>query len=871
MPPPPPARPAPSVDEVVEELETKAMISGAGPIVPVVTTHYPHRPGVGTQGRPFNVYANHFRVKFSKSGDVYHYDVAMAETARSFTNEGLPKPLAHKVMQLLLKEINRQHPNICVVSDNRKNIYTPAKLPFAEKVFPVVLREDTKERTYNCMVKEADPVAVRVDQLEQLFAGRLNYTPYDAIQALDVALRNTGSTRFVTVGRSLFSRVGAGDIGEGAEVWMGFYQSLRPTQNRLVVNIDMAATAFVKAMSVLEFLVESLGVRDNQTPPNLLPHQHAAFSKSIRGVKVQVTHRPGIKRAYRVNGLTKTSARDTTFEDDQGRRVSVEQYFQKAYNVRLRYPGLPCLHVGAINKKNYLPMEVCRIMEGQKTPRKVTDKQVANMIRFTATKPHIRKAKIEEKVREAGFSNDPTLRAFGLEVDPNMVTTRARLLPAPEMAYGKNAVQRPSGGSWNMAKSAFFDPKKITSWVIINNCGERFLTSGRILGFFAKLIDQAERLGMSAPRNPPPIVATRGPRDSVTRLFGQAVADAEAKFGVKPQIVWMVNPRQDALSYGDLKRASDSQYGIVSQCMLSKHIDKADPMTIANLLLKVNTKLGGKNTVLRQPLPKVQQKPTMIIGADVSHPSPMDTTRPSIAAVVASVDAKFIKHAASIRAQGHRVECIENLKEMAIELLKAFYKETRVKPDQIVFYRDGVSEGQFQMVLNYEVAALRAAFASLEKDYCPAITFVVVQKRHHTRLFVSDSRDSDRSGNVPAGTVVDTGICHPIEHDFYLMSHAGIQGTSRPAHYHVLLDEMGFSADDLQTLTYRLCYTYARCTRSVSIVPAAYYAHLLAFRARFLLAEGSDTASSFSTMSQQETDLRMLPVHEQLRNVLFYV
>jgi hypothetical protein len=33
------------------------------------------------------------------------------------------------------------------------------------------------------------------------------------------------------------------------------------------------------------------------------------------------------------------------------------------------------------------------------------------------------------------------------------------------------------------------------------------------------------------------------------------------------------------------------------------------------------------------------------------------------------------------------------------------------------------------------------------------------------------------------------------------------QGTSRPTHYHVLLDENRFSADALQTLTYNLCYT----------------------------------------------------------------
>jgi hypothetical protein len=37
----------------------------------------------------------------------------------------------------------------------------------------------------------------------------------------------------------------------------------------------------------------------------------------------------------------------------------------------------------------------------------------------------------------------------------------------------------------------------------------------------------------------------------------------------------------------------------------------------------------------------------------------------------------------------------------------------------------------------------------------------------------------------------------------------------------VLVDENGFSADGLQLLTYWLCFLYCRCTRSVSIVPAA--------------------------------------------------
>jgi hypothetical protein len=64
-----------------------------------------------------------------------------------------------------------------------------------------------------------------------------------------------------------------------------------------------------------------------------------------------------------------------------------------------------------------------------------------------------------------------------------------------------------------------------------------------------------------------------------------------------------------------------------------------------------------------------------------------------------------------------------------------------------------------------------------------------------------------------------------------------------------LHDENGFTSDSLHELTYRLCYGYARCTRSVSVVPPAYYADLVAFRAKYHMKGGekssSGTGSSF--------------------------
>ncbi|PPR81490.1 hypothetical protein GOBAR_AA39224 [Gossypium barbadense] len=59
-------------------------------------------------------------------------------------------------------------------------------------------------------------------------------------------------------------------------------------------------------------------------------------------------------------------------------------------------------------------------------------------------------------------------------------------------------------------------------------------------------------------------------------------------------------------------------------------------------------------------------------------------------------------------------------------------------------------------------------------------------------------RDGGFPNNVLHGTVIDNKVCHPKNNDFYLGTHAGMIGITRQTHYHVLLDQIGFSANDLQ-------------------------------------------------------------------------
>ena len=115
----------------------------------------------------------------------------------------------------------------------------------------------------------------------------------------------------------------------------------------------------------------------------------------------------------------------------------------------------------------------------------------------------------------------------------------------------------------------------------------------------------------------------------------------------------------------------------------------------------------------------------------------------------------------------------------------------------IIYYKDGLGEGQFEDALKYEVSQIRRACREmpdgdgkidkicfkntqifLTGGYRPGVTMISVQRSHHTKFYVEKTADGEgRAANIPAGTVVESGPTSQLFYDFYLCSHAGIQGT----------------------------------------------------------------------------------------------
>lgn len=849
----------------------------------------PARNSHGTEGRAIALRANHFEITVPH-GFLHHYDVAISP-------EKCPRRVNREIIETMVNSMHYQNYfyNQKPVFDGRRNMYTRDPLPIGNETveLEVTLPGEGRDRVFKVAIRHVSEVSLF--SLEDALDGRSKRIPADAVISLDVIMRHLPSMRCVAfgfinfcffssytpVGRSFFQTPERGydnPLGGGREVWFGFHQSVRPSQWRMMLNIDVSATAFYKSQSVIDFMCEVLDLTDkNDQRRPLTDSQRVKFTKEIKGLKVEITHCGSMRRKYRVCNVTRRSAQSQSFplQLDSGATVesTVAKYFQDRYNIVLNYPNLPCLQVGQEQKHTYLPLEVCNMVAGQRCIKKLTDMQTSTMIKATARSAPDREKEINNLVRRANFNADPHLQMFGITVIPRMVDIQGRVIPAPKIQYGgrTKAQASPQLGVWDMRGKQFFSGIEIKTWAIACFAPKRIVREDSLQQFVIQLQKISNDAGMPI-QSPPSFCKYATGQDQVEPMF-RFLKNQH----VGLQLIVVVLPGKTPV-YAEVKRVGDIMFGLATQCVQSKNVNKTSPQTLSNLCLKINVKLGGINSILVPAVrPTVFREPVIFFGADVTHPPAGDKTKPSIAAVVASMDAHPSRYSATVRVQSHRQEIIQDLYPMVRSLLLQFYQSTRFKPARIIYYRDGVSEGQFSNVLNHELRAIREACLKLEIEYQPGITFVVVQKRHHTRLFCADKKDQmGRSGNIPAGTTVDHVITHPTEFDFYLCSHAGIQGTSRPSHYHVLWDDNNFSADDLQNLTYQLCHTYVRCTRSVSIPAPAYYAHLVAFRARYHLVEkeiDSGEGSQKSGNSDERTPtamMRAVTVHPETLRVMYF-
>uniref|UniRef100_A0A8C5RFZ6 Argonaute RISC catalytic component 2 n=1 Tax=Laticauda laticaudata TaxID=8630 RepID=A0A8C5RFZ6_LATLA len=553
----------------------------------------PPRPDFGTSGRTIKLQANFFEMDIPKM-DIYHYELDIKP-------EKCPRRVNREIVEHMVQHFKAQiFGDRKPVFDGRKNLYTAMPLPIGrDKVeLEVTLPGEGKDRIFKVAIKWMSVVSLQA--LHDALSGRLPSVPFETIQALDVVMRHLPSMRYTPVGRSFFtaSEGCSNPLGGGREVWFGFHQSVRPSLWKMMLNIDVSATAFYKAQPVIEFVCEVLdfkSIEEQQKP--LTDSQRVKFTKEIKGLKVEITHCGQMKRKYRVCNVTRRPASHQTFplQQESGQTVecTVAQYFKDRHKLVLRYPHLPCLQVGQEQKHTYLPLEVCNIVAGQRCIKKLTDNQTSTMIRATARSAPDRQEEISKLMRSASFNTDPFVREFGIMVKDEMTDVTGRVLQPPSILYGgrNKAIATPVQGVWDMRNKQFHTGIEIKVWAIACFAPQRQCTEVHLKTFTEQLRKISRDAGMPIQGQPCFCKYAQG-ADSVEPMFRHL---KNTYSGL--QLVVVILPGKTPV-YAEVKRVGDTVLGMATQCVQMKNVQRTTPQTLSNLCLKINVKLGGVNNIL---------------------------------------------------------------------------------------------------------------------------------------------------------------------------------------------------------------------------------------------------------------------------------
>ncbi|KAI8565531.1 hypothetical protein RHMOL_Rhmol03G0267400 [Rhododendron molle] len=851
----------------------------------IVPINRPDRGGT-VAAREVGLLANHFLVSFKPEGTILHYDVNVEpqmSRGPQRTKNFIPKMDHRRILDKIFSDDRTRLPDQKTAYDGRRFIFSKVPLPTGQ--FGGEDMENHRSPIFTTTLVNELSYA----KLQGYISGNHRDDPRDILQGMDLVMKENPSSQRISVGRSFYSNQfrQSDDLRCGVAAFRGFQQSLKPTSQGLALCLDHEAMPFCKQISVIDFLKEHVrGFREVKDVLKLKKD----VEKALRGLKVYVTHRD-TKQKFQIAGLSDRRTRDISFPledlEQKGppRKIGLLEYFWEKYNKKILYDDIPSLDLG---KANYVPMEFCTLVEGQRYPKEKLPRDKGLLLkRISMPPPEERKSIICEIVQAKDGPCGNVVRNFGIAVDEKMTRVVGRVLAPPALKLrtptGKPRVIRVDKDTrcqWNLFGNSLVEGKPLKRWALIDfterDCSR--LNAGL---FKKNLINKCSDLGI--PVMEPVVSRLTSMRDLSTvfatqELLDSVVKEANGKCNGRLQLFVCVMSEKDDRGKKILKWVSETKVGIMTQCCLVSHANnpnnRESDQYLSNLALKINAKLGGSNVELAERLPGFPgEEHVMFIGADVNHPGPGNATCPSFAAVVATTNWPAVsRYVTRLCPQEHRSERIVNFGATCLDLVNTYARLNKVKPKKIVVFRDGVSEGQFDMVLNKELQDMKSAI--YEDDYRPTITLIVARKRHLTRIFVENERDAGRSGNVPPGTVVDTKIVHPFHFDFYLCSQYGVIGTSKAALYSVLWDEHNFTSDQIQKLVYHLCFTSARCTKPVSLVPPVFYADLVAYRGRMYHEVAMElqpqTAASSSTSAALLNE-GLYKVHPDLKNELFFV
>ncbi|CAG7816213.1 unnamed protein product [Allacma fusca] len=608
----------------------------------------------------------------------------------------------------------------------------------------------------------------------------------------------------------------------GLELWPGLFQVIEQHEKSLLLCVDTAFKV-LRTDSVLAVMnrIRQNCLERNGSEADVL----RAWKDELVGTIVMTCN----SKTFRIDDIDPQMRPTHTFKMN-GTDVAYKQHFLKKYGLETNNDNQPML-ISLPTKwqiRNNRTDNICLIPELCRSTG-LTDSMRGNFSLMKSLGEHMhappsgRVAMIENFMSRV--QNNPDIREYreewGLGIEKEMVKLPGRILPPEKLGFANNqGFGADDNGDFTRAfrEKAMMVSVALKEWVIIVPRRDM----GAVDGFLntLKRVSTPLQFHISDPRERKGIDGRR------TQEFSQAIHEVMTKHRGKLGMIFIVLPNNRIDNYAAVKRACYHDYGIQSQCFLAKNLTNRGLMSIATkVAIQMNAKLGGEPWGVANPM-----KDAMYVGFDVYHSAARNS--PSIGAMTATMNKNCSRYYSTTSTHATSQELSDNIFNDMMKCLLAYKKANGTVPSRIIFYRDGVGEGQLSLVYNQEVVPLKDGLKRLyDKERLPEVklTFVVVTKRINTRLFLH--KGGKAFDNPRPGTIVDDVITKPERYDFFLISQVARQGTVSPTHYNVLYDFQGLPPDRLQLLTYKLCYGYFNWSGTVSVPAPCQYAHKLAYMA----------------------------------------
>jgi aubergine-like protein len=165
-------------------------------------------------------------------------------------------------------------------------------------------------------------------------------------------------------------------------------------------------------------------------------------------------------------------------------------------------------------------------------------------------------------------------------------------------------------------------------------------------------------------------------------------------------VVIFPSPRDDR--YSSIKKLCCIESPVPSQVINARTISQQQKLrsVTQKIALQINVKLGGELWALEIPLKNV-----MVIGIDVFHDNARG--RRSVLGFVSSTNKTFTRWFSRVTIQDMNQEIGDGLKICFQNALSKYHELNNTLPDRIIIYRDGVGDGQMNMVYDFEVPQLK--------------------------------------------------------------------------------------------------------------------------------------------------------------------